>query len=118
MSSALPTSGAVLGDFTTIKLETFEREASLRSGVVRDPKSVQNPNIAISAITIAASAFIFVTIVAWFAVLQAYLDVKIANPTAGKSAQSRLFFAIFTTIISIAFLVLFYLLYTTLSKAS
>lgn len=116
MSTSLPTSGAVFGDFINVtKLDTFERETSLRTGIVRDPKGVQTGNVWLSAITIAASAFIFITIVGWFAVLQAYLDVKIANPTAGNSAKSRLVFAVLATIFSILFLFIFYMIYISIT---
>lgn len=111
MTAQLPTGAAVLGDFNVVNLDTFERETTLKTGIVRNPKSVQNANVWISAITIAASAFIFITIVAWFAVLQAYLDVKISNPEAKNSAKSRLYFAIIATILSILFLYIFYQLY-------
>ena len=106
------TGGAVFGDFVDVKLDTFQRETSVRSGIVKDPKSLRpTGNPIISVITIIASAFIFITIVGWFAALQAYIDVKVANPTAHNSYLSRLYFAIITTFITFFAMIVLYALY-------
>ena len=108
MAATLPTAGGI----TLTALDTFQRESTIKTSIVRNPKGLNaGGNAATSVITIAASAFIFIVIVAWFAVLQAYLDVRTVDVRAEPTARSRLYFAIIATIIAIVALYLLFILY-------
>jgi len=108
MAATLPTAGGI----TITALDTFQRESTIKTSIVRNPKAVSASGTAAGTIiTIAASAFIFIVIVAWFAVLQAYIDTRTVNKEAEPLALSRLYFAIIATIISVVALYLFFIIY-------
>lgn len=77
------------------------------------PRKGPNPDLTIlqTIATIILSAFIFIVIVAWFAVLQVYYDTVYVNDIIKSALKSRLVYAITATIITVVVFILFFLIY-------
>lgn len=80
-----------------------------RSSISKGVKT--NGELLSSIIIIILSAFIFVTIVAWFSVLQLWFDEMFVAEAVHPAVTSRLYYAIVTTIITIAVSLLVYIFY-------
>lgn len=96
--------------------EFYESTTSAKGGVVKNPKSIQNPNPMVTVITIAASAFIFIVIVAWFSVIQNLIDSAVVSDELYNVALSRLYYAIVTTLIGAVALSVFFIWYSKLTS--
>lgn len=74
-------------------------------------------NIILTTSIIIISAFIFIFVVAWFGVLQSYLDYLIINPIIESQVKSRLFYAGLVTLITLLIFMIFFLIYPKLKPS-
>jgi hypothetical protein len=99
--------------------DLFETESMSKGSIVRDPKAVTNVNsVYITMITIAISAFIFITLISWFSVIQAWVDSRQVNPDLWKVTVARMYYSIIATLITIIAIIIFLFVYRWLSARS
>jgi lysylphosphatidylglycerol synthetase-like protein (DUF2156 family) len=93
--------------------DIFEERTTLRTSISRRNKN-SSATIAITIITVILSAFIFVTIVSWFTLLQTYYDSIVVNDIISTLVTSRFYFAVTATFITLIAFILFWYLYVNL----
>lgn len=89
--------------------DLFEETTTVRSSIVKTPP--KTTQMMTTLMTIVLSAFIFVTIVAWFSLLQAYYDSIIVNSVIAPLVTARLYYSITVTIITIIMFGIFIYIY-------
>lgn len=88
--------------------DIFADETTIKSGIIQVSGST---HIIVIIMTIILSAFIFVTIIGWFTVLQSYYDSISVNTIITSLLRSRVYYAITTTGITLVAFLIFYLIY-------
>jgi hypothetical protein len=94
--------------------DLFEETTTIKSSILKTPpkgvSSKQSPLIA-TLMTIVLSAFIFVTIVGWFSLLQTYYDSILVNAVIAPLVRARLYYAITVTAITVVVFGIFLYIY-------
>jgi hypothetical protein len=89
--------------------DLFEENTTVKSSILKTaPKSTQ---LITTLMTIVLSAFIFVAIVAWFTLLQAYYDSILVNAVIAPLVRARLYYAITVTVITVIVFGIFMYIY-------
>lgn len=94
--------------------DIFADQTTLKSGITKSlPRST---NVVVSIMTVILSAFIFVTIVGWFTVLQSYYDSIFVNTIISSLVRSRIYYAATATGITIIAFFIFFMVYQYMHK--
>lgn len=92
--------------------DIFEERTSMKSSIYRGRQKSDTTLHVISTLSLVIlSGFLFITIVAWAAVLQSYIDSKVINPIIATVTKARLWYALIVTIITIIVLTIALWLY-------
>ena len=82
--------------------DIFEERTTAKSSIYKgQPKSSTAIQVISTLSLVILSAFLFITIVGWAAVLQTFIDSKVINPIIEPVVRARLWYAIIVTIITI-----------------
>lgn len=92
--------------------DLFEERTSMRSSISRR----SDQQIGITIMTVVLSAFIFVTIVGWFTLLQTYYDSIVVNDIISALVTSRFYYAVTATFITLTALIIFWYIYMNIVK--
>jgi hypothetical protein len=123
--SRIPAGGAVITsaiDFLQPEInrpDVFTERSVARGGILKgkprnlssDPATPGWVSIVSSLMLIVLSAFIFVTIVGWFTVIQSALDAHFINSIIEAQTTSRLYYAGIATVITLLVMLLFIWIY-------
>lgn len=99
LSGIVATSSFDYLDSTINRPDMFEETNTAKGSILKTPPHPQN--LVATIMTIILSGFIFVTIVGWFSLLQAYYDSLFINEIITALVKSRLYYAITVTLITI-----------------
>ncbi len=97
--------------------DIFEERTLVKGGIVKKGSSSKT-NIAVTLLTITLSAFIFVTIVGFASILQAYFDVIVVDDQIWPVVVSRFYYSIVFLFITIILTILFLYAYDGLKLGS
>jgi hypothetical protein len=89
--------------------DLFEETTTVRSSILKTPPKATS--IIATLMTIVLSGFIFVTIVGWFSLLQAYYDSILVNAVIAPLVRARLYYAVTVTVITLIVFVSFLYVY-------
>lgn len=97
--------------------DIFEESTTVKSSILKTPpKSGQNTQLIATLMTVVLSGFIFVTIVGWFSLLQAYYDSILVNPVIAPLVRARFYYAVTVTVITLIVFGIFLYIYSNYIK--
>jgi hypothetical protein len=96
--------------------DIFEESTTVKGSILRTPPKggsapSKNVQLITTLMTVILSGFIFVTIVGWFSLLQAYYDSILVNAVIAPLVRARLYYAITVTVITLVVFGIFLYIY-------
>ena len=91
--------------------DLFEERYTMRSSAGRRSNPNSSNQILITLITVIYSAIIFASIISWFGLLQVYYDSIVVSDVITPLIESRFYYAVTVTFVTLAAGILFYYIY-------